>query len=68
MLCLCHEILVKLDCYKDFNVGKYKCSFFFFFFFLDMHLLEKKKTLFLFFNCQGTVTNVCVFTCMLNVH
>lgn len=65
MLCLYHEILVKLDCYKDFNVKKCKCSFFSFFF---VHSSAwKKTTLFLFFDGQGTVTNVCLFTCMLNV-
>lgn len=47
---------------------KYKHGFFvFFLFFLDIHLLAKKKNLFLFFNSQGTIANVYSFTCMLNV-
>lgn len=67
MLCLFHEIAVKLDCCKDFNVEKCKCSFFLSF--LDIRLLvkKKKKNLLLFFNRLGTITNVCSFTCMLNV-
>lgn len=46
MLGLFHDILVKVDCYKDLNVEKRKCSFCFFFFGHSSSC--KKKRLFFF--------------------
>lgn len=70
-LCFFHEISVKLDCSKDFNVEKVQAWFFllsFFSFWTFICLLKKKKKIcFCFFNDQGTIANVYSFTCMLNV-
>ena len=68
-LCFFHEISVKLDCSKDFNVEKVQAWFFCFLSFLFGHSSAclKKKICFCFFNDQGTIANVYSFTCMLNV-
>lgn len=57
-LCFFHEISVKLDCSKDFNVEKVQAwffllSFFSFWTFICLLKKKKKKSVFVFLTIRG---------------